>query len=169
MDLVYEDRKNQFRQEDSLSFSETDKANKTFSVDLRDPSQRRVGFTITFLDKNGGVFQIPKSYTLDNRIFLRGDMRGHRVIAVRAPGVDFAAKKLAEFQVQLRYIDTAAALQYSGQAALRAAADEAAFEFDYVDPAKSAYEYKLALLFRNGMAQDFDWKSSDADDLNLEL
>lgn len=169
IDLSYEDKVNQVLQEDSFQFSEEDRANKSFVVDLRDPAQRRVGFQITFLDKNGGVIEIPKSYTLDNRLILRSDMRGHRIVAVRAPKVNFVAKKLKQIVVDLRYRDTDAALQYAGQVTLKSALDQGTFEFDYVDQQKSAYDYKMAVSFANGMTQNIDWKSSSADDLIIDL
>src|SRR5262249_12351554 len=90
VDLSYEDKANQVPQDDSFGFSATDRTNKAFTVDLHDPAQRRVGFEVTFLDKNGGVFEIPKSYTVDNRIILRSDMRGHRIVGISASKVNFA-------------------------------------------------------------------------------
>jgi hypothetical protein len=169
VDLLYEDKKNQYRQEESYNFSQTDHPNKTFSIDLRDPSQRRVAFDVIFLDKNGNLFQVPRSYTLENRIIIRSDMRGHRIISIRSSNVDFAQKKLRELNVQLRYVDTDNSLQFLGQSTFKSSTDEATFEFDYVDPAKSGYEYKISALFQNGMTQDFDFKSSTADDLILGL
>lgn len=169
VDLVYEDKANQVRQEETFIFSATEKANKTFLVDLRNPAERRVAFSATFQDKNGGVLEVPRSYTLENRIFLRGDMRGHRVVAIRAPKVNFVGKKIKEIRADLRYIDRDAALEYNGQATLKAPTDVGTFEFDYVDTTKSRYEYKFAVLFTNGLMQDFDWKPSDSDDLNLDI
>lgn len=169
VDLVYEDKANQFRQEESLTFSASDKANKTFVVELRNPAERRVAFSATFLDRNGGVLEVPRSYTLENRIFLRGDMRGHRVVAIRAPKVNFDTKKIREIRADLRYVDKDAALEYNGQVTLKSPSDTGTFEFDYVDTTKSRYEFKLAVLFVNGLMQDFDWKPSDADDLNLDI
>jgi hypothetical protein len=169
VDCFYEDAKNKFRQEDSFNFSESDMANKAFTVDLRDPTQRRVGFAVTFIDKNGGVFQIPRSYTLDNRIILRSDMMGHRVVTVRPTKIDFDARKLRDLSVELRYADADAGLRYASQLAFKSTADQGAFEFDYVDQTKSRYEYRLSASFRNGMTQDFDWKATDVDDLILEF
>jgi hypothetical protein len=52
---------------------------------------------------------------------------------------------------------------------LASPSDAGTFEFDYVDPEKAAYEYKLSTFFKNGMTQDTDWKSGSADDLDVEL
>jgi hypothetical protein len=169
VDVAYEDKANQFTQEDSFQFSESDHANKTFTVDLRDPAQRRVSFAVTFMGKNGDVFEIPRSYTLDNRILVRPDMRGHRIVAIRAPKVNFAGKKVRQLDIALRYKDGDASLQYAGQASLKSSTDQGTFEFDYVDPQKSGYEYQLSVSFLNGMTQDFDWKPADGDDLLVEL
>jgi hypothetical protein len=169
VDLVYDDRKNQFRQEDSFRFTATENTPKTFMIDLRDPAERRVSFNATFVDKNGGVFEVPRSYTLENRLFLRGDMRGHRVIAVSAPKVNFTGKKIKELRTDLRYVDKDASLQYQSQVTLKSSTDPGTFEFDYVDNTKSNYEYRLSVLFLNGLMQDFDWKSADSADLNLDF
>src|SRR5262249_47076231 len=152
-----------------LHFAEDDHVNKTFSVALRNPLERRVGFGVTFLDKSGGMLQTPKSHTLEPRIVLRSDMQGHRVIKVSAPKVDFTAKKLKELDVALRYVDSDAALQFAGQVTLKSNTDRGTFEFNYVDSAKARYEYRLSATFLNQMTQPFDAQTSDADDLNVTL
>jgi hypothetical protein len=167
--VSYEDPVNDVHEEASFNFSEADRPNKTFSVDLRNPAERRVAFSVTFVDKNGGAFEVPQSYTLDNRIIVRSDMRGHRIVDVRAPAIAFDAKKIKNVQVDLRYVDADAALQYAGQVTLASPSDAGTFEFDYVDPEKAAYEYKLSAFFKNGMTQDTDWRSGSADDLHVEL
>lgn len=169
VDVSYEDTANGVHEEASFNFAESDRTNKTFAVDLRNPAERRVGFSVTFMDKNGGTFEVPKSYTLDNRIIVRSDMRGHRIVNVRGSKVPFDAKKIRHLQVDLRYVDAEAALQYAGQVTLSSADDAGTFEFDYVDPAKASYEYRLSSFFRNGMTQDGDWRPATADDLDIEL
>jgi hypothetical protein len=169
VDVSYEDPANDVHEEASFNFTEADRPNKTFSVDLRNPAERRVAFSVTFVDKNGGAFEVPRSYTLDNRIIVRSDMRGHRIVDVRGPAIAFDAKKIKNVQVDLRYVDADAALQYAGQVTLASPSDAGTFEFDYVDPEKAAYEYKLSAFFKNGMTQDTDWRSGSADDLHVEL
>lgn len=169
VDVSYADAANGVHEEASFNFSEADHVNKTFAVDLRNPAERRVGFSVTFVDKNGGTFEVPSSYTLDNRIIVRSDMRGHRIVNVHGAKVAFDAKKIRNVQVDLRYLDPDAALQYAGQVTLASAGDVGTFEFDYVDPARPTYEYRLSTFFRNGMTQDGDWRPSAAGDLDIEL
>jgi hypothetical protein len=168
VDVSYEDATNDVHEEASFTFTEAERPNRTFTVELRDPAARRVAFAVTFVDKNGGAFEVPRSYTLDNRIIVRSDMRGHRIVRVQAPKVAFDARKIRSVQVDLRYVDADAALQYAGQVTLASATDSGTFEFDYVDPAKPGYEYKLSTFFRNGMTQDTDWRPASADDLDVE-
>jgi hypothetical protein len=165
VDFEYEDAANNFRVSDSVNLSETDRANKTFSVDLRDPNARRVGFAVTILFKDGQVAEIPKSHTLEPRVFVRADMRGHRIVSISAPKVDFAARKIARIQVDTRYLDRDASLSYEGSVTLSSSSGKGTFEYDYVDTAKPRFEYRVTFFFLNGMTRERDWQAVDTADL----
>ena len=83
VDLSYEDPANGISQQGSVTFSKTDPAPKSFTVELRDPNKRRVAYEITILFNDGRMAQIPRSYTLDNRVFVRSDMHGHKIVSIR--------------------------------------------------------------------------------------
>jgi len=41
------------------------------------------------------------------------------------------------------------------------------FEFDFVDPARDAYELRIRRLFRNGLSAQRDWTRFDADAVTI--
>jgi hypothetical protein len=167
VDFDYEDAPNNFRVTESINLTESDRASKTFSVDLRNPNARRVAYSVTILFKDGQVAEIPQSHTLEPRVFVRADMRGRRIVSVSAPRVDFAARKIARIQVDLRYLDGQAALRFDGSVTLNSNTDSGSFEYDYVDLAKPRYEYRVTIFFLNGMTREKDWQSTAAADLSI--
>jgi hypothetical protein len=43
------------------------------------------------------------------------------------------------------------------------------FEFDYVDPARDAFEWRAKYLFENGMTQDSNWEEAEGDTLTVTV
>ena len=115
------------------------------------------------------MVQIPRSYTLDNRIFVRSDMHGHKIVTIRPQPVDFEALKIKQITANLKYEDLGNGLSYSNQSVFTKPGDSASFEFDYVDPNQSKYSYQSTVQFTNGMARDTDWQSTDAPDLVIQV
>ena len=169
VDLSYEDPANGISQQGSVTFSKTDPAPKSFTVELRDPNKRRVAYEITILFNDGRMAQIPRSYTLDNRVFVRSDMHGHKIVSIRPQEADFDALKIKQVVVNLKYEDLGNGLSYNSQSAFTKPGDSASFEFDYVDPNQSKYSYQSTVQFTNGMSRDTDWQSSDAPDLMIQV
>jgi hypothetical protein len=168
-DLTYEDKANDVLETRSLAFSETDAAPKSFSVELRDPGQRRVAFEVSLMFKDGRLVQVPRSFTLAPRIFLRPDMRGHRIVSLRTERVDFASRGVKQIKVATRYEDPEHGLSIADEATFTDASESAAFEFDYVDAQKAAYEVKVTQLFANGMVKAGEWARSDEDELVVKV
>ena len=169
VDLAYEDPVNAISQQGSVTFSKTDPAPKSFVVELRDPNQRRVAYEVTVLFTDGRMTQIPRSYTLDNRIFVRSDMHGHKIVSIRPQPVNFDDLKIKQVIVNLKYEDIGNGLSYNSQSTFTKAGDSASFEFDYIDPNQSRYSYQSTVQFTNGMSRDTDWQSSDAPDLVVQV
>jgi hypothetical protein len=166
VDLFYDDLANNVSLQNSIAFQKTDSIEKSASFDLKDPTARRVAYEVTVIFANGTVAQIPRSYTLDTRILVRPDMKAHRIVTVKSnPASDFAASKIKEIDVQLKYEDSQASLSYLSSATLSTAAAQAVFEFDYVDPAKSAYQYQTTTLLKNGMSKTSDWLTANDPEL----
>jgi len=170
VDLFYEDPANNVSLQQSVSFLKSDSIEKSVSFDLKDPTARRVAYEVTVIFANGTAAQVPRSYTMDSRILVRPDMKAHRIVTVKAdPTVDFVARKIKEFDVQLKYEDPQASLSYSSSATLTSAAAQAVFEFDYVDAAKSAYQYQTTTLLKNGMSKTSDWQTASGADLVISF
>jgi hypothetical protein len=169
VDLFYDDPTNGIAVQSSVNFSKTDPAPKNFSVELRDPNLRRVAYEVTILFNDGKMAQIPRSFTLDARIFVRSDMHGHKIVSIRPQAADFGELKIKQVIVNTKYEDLGNGLSYANQSIFTKPGDSASFEFDYVDPNQSKYSYQASVQFTNGMSRDIDPQSTDAADLVIPV
>ena len=167
VDLSYNDPANSISLQGSVTFSRVDPAPKSFTAELRDPNQRRVAYEITILFNDGKMVQIPRSYTLDSRIFVRSDMHGHKIVSIRPQAADFSGLQIKQVVVNMKYEDLGNGLSYNSQSSFAAPGDSASFEFDYVDPNQSKYSYQSSVQYISGLSRDSDWQSSDAPDLTI--
>lgn len=166
VDLAYRDPAHDVFEEESLTLTQEDDAG-TFSVDLVDPDLRRVSYQATVMFTDGSLAEIPRSTTLDRRIFVTEEMRGHRIVEVRPEDREFAAAQLREMQVDLRFLDGGNEIR--DRFVFTSTGDLGHFEFDYSDDTHRDYEYKVRYLRTDGLARSVDWKSSDADVLVLDV
>jgi hypothetical protein len=169
VDLTYDDAKNDIFAEQSFEFSKEDSGSKSLKVDLVNPDYRKIAYQVTILFKGGRMLEVPHSVTNERRIVLRTDMQGHRLITVQPKKVDFATKRLAEIQVELRYEDEDAGLSFSDQFAFSSAEEAFTFEFDYANQQRSAYEYRITYRYLNGLSRATDWNSLAADTLTIPV
>lgn len=169
VDLLYEDNEHDIFHQESLHFSQTDATAKSFSVELRNPTLRRVSYNVTIIFSDGRLVEIPRSFTQQRRIIVNANMRGHRIVAVRPQPVDFKAMKIRELKVETRYRDDEAGLSFADAFTFKSAEDRASFEFDYVDAAKPAYEFRSTVVFTNGMSKATEWQKTDKDDLTVPV
>lgn len=169
VDLFYDDQSNGISQQGSVSFSQKEPAPKSFSVELRDPNQRRVAFEVTILFADGKMVQVPRSYTLEPRIFVRSDMHGHKIVSIRPQPADFGDLKIKQVIVNTKYEDLGNGLSFTNQSTFTKSGDSASFEFDYIDPNQAKYSYQSTVQFTNGMSRDTDWQSTDAPDLVIAV
>jgi hypothetical protein len=169
VDVSYEDAGNDVYAEGSFEFNKDSAATRTFDVGLANPGARQVEYSVTILPKSPRPpIEVPRSVTLDRRIIVRSDMRGHRIIALRPAG-DLAANGLQMLRVDLRYDDQDAGLTFEDSFTFRSADDRAAFEFDYVDDAKRRYEYMVTYVTLGGLTRASDWRTAAADTLVIPL
>ena len=161
VDLSYRDDPNGILEEDSMEFTKETDQTQQFRVRLADVTQREVGYRVTLINLDGSVVEIPPSVTLERRVTLRGDMAGHRVIRIRSQAVDYAAVKVRQVSVDLRYLDAAHGLQVFDNVVLRSGADEATFEFDYVADGPAGFEYQVVTTFTNNLTRTRPWAPAD--------
>ena len=74
-----------------------------------------------------------------------------------APGADFAHSRVREVSVELRYVDAAHGLDVADRIVLASPEAHDTFEYDYVDPARSDYEFKVVTTFTNNLTRIRDW------------
>jgi hypothetical protein len=168
VDLEYVDEPNDVHESAALSFSNEDKAPKQFVIDRVDRTHKLVSFRVTTIFKGGMVSEVPRSFTTAQRILIRTDMRGHRIVSV-APPTDFVRAKLERVDVELRYQDEANGIDVADRAVFDAPGGSKMFEFDYVDPARDAFEWRAKYLFENGMTQDSNWEEAEGDTLTVTV
>lgn len=167
--LSYNDPAHDISKEELFTFSGTDTAAKVFSVGLADARARRVAYRVTFLFKGGTFTEIPRSLTTEPLIIVNEKIRGHNIVQLRPASGSFADRKLREMQVELAYRDDAAGLSFRDVFTFRSTDDHDTFEYDYVNPARPHYEYRITYLSTNGISRTTDPQESAADELILPL
>lgn len=168
VDLQYVDKANDVEESANLAFSPEDKAPKKFVIDRKDRTRKLVSFKVTTIFKGGTVMEVPESFTEASRILVRTDMKGHRIIGVLPP-IDFAKPKLERVEVDLAYKDPDAGIDVADRATFEGPGARKLFEFDYVDAARNAYQWRAKYLFSNGMTQETDWKEAEEDELLVKV
>ena len=169
VDFSYEDAEHGVLKEESFEFNATDAATKTFVVELVDPAKRQVRFKATFIMLNGSTVEVPASDTLQERIYLRPDMRGHRTVLMRCEPLEFALKGLREIVVDAQYSDDTAKLSFADKVRFTKPTDIGEFEFEYVDGTKDTYSYRITRQYTNGLARETSWQESDARELVVSV
>jgi hypothetical protein len=167
VDLTYDDPANDVHAEGSLTFSATDRAPKSFIVDIKDREHRAVGFKVTTVMKGGVVLEVPPSVTEDSRLLVRPDMKGRRIITVRPPA-DFAARGLEKVSAEMRYVDDNNALSFADRFDFAGPGASRKFAFDVVDPAHTRYGWRASFLFQSGLTSATDWSEADEPELVLK-
>ena len=168
VDVSYEDKLNRISESQSFEFTEEDKSTKIFSVDLVNSDQRLLTYQVTVLYKDGRMTEIPPSFTLKDRVIVRGDMTGHKIVLVH-PAEDFAKKKLKTMTVEIYFDDPDNGLSAADTFEFNSALQRAHFEYDYVDEQKSSYEYEGTCRFTNRMTKPIKKKTSNAEELSIPI
>ena len=158
VDVRYVDKTNDVLVEDTLHLSQGNNP-PPFVVDLRDPNQTAIEYTVTFSYIDGRVKELPPSVTYESRITVDPNKPGHRVVEVLAPP-DWKARGVEKISLELRFEDFVANLSYAAKLELDGPDTRARFEFDYADVARNRYEWRSTVLFRNGLRQVTDWTAS---------
>jgi hypothetical protein len=165
VDLAYRDPPNGIEIEDSIEITKDSPA-RPFIVDRVDPNVDRVRYKIAILMLDSTLFEGPWSTTLGTRIFVRLDLRGHRAVTIRGP-LDFTLRKLERMTVEARARDEVAGLSFDDRLEFVGDGSTGTFEFDFVDPAKDAFELRVTRLFKNGMSAVVDWTRFDLDEVAI--
>jgi hypothetical protein len=158
VDVHYEDKLNDVLVEDTLHLNQTTTP-PPFVVDLRDPTQTAIEYTVTFSYVDGRVKQLPPSVTYERSIIVDPKKHGHRVVEVRAPA-DWKQRSVEKMTLELRFEDFLENLSYAAQFDLDDPDGRARFEFDYADVARNKYEWRSTVLFSNGLRRGTNWTAS---------
>jgi hypothetical protein len=172
VDLAYRDEENDVAAEKSLMFNgatDAGKAPQTFSVALADPEKRLVNYRVQLLLSDNTLIEQPPSATMGNQIFVRADMKGHRVVTVQPGEVDFAAQNVREMRARLHYEDKENGLSFASAFTFKSAEEKGFFEYDYVDPQKRSYTVDVMTIFTNGFTATKPLATVDRDRLTIEI
>jgi hypothetical protein len=154
----YEDKANDVLIEDTLHLSQGTSP-PLFVVDLRDPTQTAIEYTVIFSYVDGRVKQLPPSVTYEQWITVDPKNHGHRVVEVLPPP-DWKTRGVEKVSLELRFEDFVENLSYSAQLELDGPDSRARFEFDYADVTRNRYEWRSTVLFKNGMRHVTNWTAS---------
>jgi hypothetical protein len=168
-DLSYRNEDTGEVSEASFVFENTDEGKKIqrFTVGLTDPDKRLVSYKVKYLLSDNSLVELPDSMTLQKEIFLRLDMKGHRVVTVQPKDVDFATKKIDRIQVNLSYADPANGLNFASRFTFKSKADKSFFEYDYVTT--SDYSVQTTTVFSDGFQVNHDPVALNQDTVNVEV
>jgi hypothetical protein len=171
VDLSYQDEANGILEEASLVFENTAEGKKSqmFSVDLMNPEQRLVSYTIKILLTDNRLIEVPASVTAGKEVFVRLDMTGHKIVTVQPEAVDFATRNVTRMQVSLKYEDSEAGLSFADSFTFTSPAHEVFFEYDYANAQKKTYSCQVKTFFTNGLAKEADLGVLDRDLLVLPV
>ncbi|MDR4467760.1 MAG: hypothetical protein MRJ68_05570 [Nitrospira sp.] len=169
VDVAYKDESNQVFEQASFELSETNKQVQKFMVSLENPNKRIVSYNVTVINKDGSMSQIPTSYTLEKRIYVRGDMKGHRIVMLRPEHVDFLTQQVRDLTIDMRYEDSTNGLSYADTFTFRSSEDRGHFEYDYVDGGTPRFEYRVKTRFSNNLLRETEWTPSNSDELELRV
>ncbi len=167
VDFRYEDPANDVLVEQSMSFTEG-ASSQTFSADLRNPAMKSVFYRISLQYKDGRFIEQPESMTNSNRIAIKTETKGHRIVTVRSPA-DFERRKLRKATIDLRFEDFAAGISAEDQFVFENGKSAGEFEYDYIDASRMRYEYRAVFLFENGLTKTVNWTATAATDLTVKI
>ena len=170
VDLTYADPDNDINETASLTFDTDNKSPQTFKAALKDPMKRAVSYKVTILFNDGGMTEVPSSITFENRIMVRSDMKGHKVVTVVPPQIDFKKKKIDRLDVEIEYQDGMMGLSFADKFTLDDPDDRGLFEYDYVDAQRDDYRYRVTERRTNGSKRGGrEWIEADDDILTIDL
>lgn len=170
VDLTYEDPDNDVCESRSLTFSGSSAAPSTVRFDLRDPNRRLVEYQATVVYGDGRVRKVPPSVTLERRIILTPDARGHRLVRLRPEPTSFDSVELERMEAELQYENSDdPSLQREQSYTLRSKDDAAEFEYEYPEGGTEEYRYRVRYIYENGLSKSTDWRGERATDLVLPV
>ena len=169
-DVSYHDDANSVVAEESYTFDNTDngKVAQRFMVDLADPEKRLVCYSVKFLLNDNSIVELPSSMTLGNQIFLRLDLKGHRVVTVQ-PNWPAAVKKVERVKVDLSYQDAGNGLSFASAFTFKSPTEKGFFEYDFVDAQKRGFSAQVTTVFTDGFSITRDPEMVDQDVFTVDV
>ena len=170
VDLTYADPENDINEVESLTFDSDNKKPAVFEANLKNPRKKAVSYKVTILFNDGGMTEIPTSVTFDSRIMIRADMKGHKVVTVVPPQIDFDDDKIDKIEVEIEYQDPIMGLSFSDKFVFDDPEDRGLFEYDYVDAQRDNYRFRVTQRLTTGAKRGGrDWTDADDDLLTIEI
>jgi hypothetical protein len=169
VDLSYEDPDHDIWVNQSLFFDKDTSKPQNFSVDLVNPEKRLVSYVIRLLLTDNRLIEVPPSETMSDKIFVRADMAGHRIVTVQPEPVEFGDRNVARLEVKLNYEDPDAGLRFADTFTFNSSQDKDLFEYDYADAQKQAYSCIVKTIYTNGMSRETDLGAIDREQLVVKV
>jgi hypothetical protein len=145
-----------------------DSGAQTFVAERQNNADDSVYYEVRILGQHGKIWSVPGSVTSDNYLVIQDGMHGHQRVRVAPQQVDFAAKRISEIDVQMRYADPKNSLSASASLKLALPSDVQVFEFDYLDPSVRP-EYRADIVLNNGLTKSLDWTPASGAQVTIDL
>ena len=139
-----------------------------FEVDRQVASQTAIYYEVQLIRSNGQIWKVPGSVTTDRYLILQDKMPGHQIVTIVPEQVDFAAMHLTEIDVNLRYVDTANAVNLSATVSLTSRSDVRDFAYDFLS-GQIQPEYSASIQMDNGQTKNIDWTPISGSMLTIPL
>ena len=171
VDVRYEDKANNIREDYNLEFSSNKKTSQTVIVRrFEDPEHRFLSYRTTIIYNDGIVKEFPTSITLDNRAIITGNMMGNRIVTIHPQKEDFSDYGIEKIEVFLKYEDEEGKFSFLDSFHFRSHEDRNRFfEFKYANSQQKEYDYMVEYTHENGLSRTTDWEKSNEDTLVISL
>jgi hypothetical protein len=168
VNFTYDDDANNVHEEKSIALTRDNHSDDKFVVHLADRTKRLVRYSVRLLLTDNSLVEQPPSMTRDGQIFLRADLKGHRIVTLHPASVDFAASNIREVKVTVSMSDEANGLSASRQFTFTSANDVAYFEYDYVVEGPG-YTVESTTIRGDGFSVHHGPATADLDELEIPV
>lgn len=132
VNFTYDDDPNGVHADKSIMLTKDNLNDNKFVVHLADRTKRLVHYSVRLLLSDNSLVEQPPSMTREGQIFLRADLKGHRIVTLHPASVDFAGNNIREVKVTLSMSDQTNGLSANRQFSFTSKDDIAYFEYNYV-------------------------------------
>jgi hypothetical protein len=152
----------------TYTFNAAQNAPQNFEAERQNATQTLIYYEVRLIKITGQLCSVPGSLTGDSYLILQDGMKGRQIVSIQMEAVDFPGNHITSVQVQLRYVDPANGLNFTGQYNFTNSSDLETFAYDYLNPQINA-QYRATIALDNGQTKTIDWSNVAHDSVTIPL